>query len=155
MVGSATARFRRASVLAGTRWWKRSGVGRFLRDASGGATAIVAGAVTVMAVGASALIVDHNWLVDQRDVLKSASDAAAVAATIELKRLPPETTDETVQTTLQQIAQTYVSLNLTYLPEERLTRAKETLTVEVTPDRAQSTVDVASSADLVWCPGDI
>ena len=104
--------------------------------------------MTVLAVGASALIVDHNWLVDQRDVLKSASDAAAVAATIELKRLPPETTDEALQASLLQIAQNYVSLNLAYLPEERLARAKETLTVEVTPDRAQSTVDVAARADL-------
>ena len=123
-------------------------MGRFIRDGGGGATAIVAGAVTVMAVGASALIVDHNWLVDQRDVLKRASDAAAVAATIELKRLPPETTDEALQATLQQVAQNYVSLNLAYLPEERLARAKETLSVEVTPDRAQSTVNVAVSADL-------
>ena len=121
---------------------------RFLRDVGGGATAIVAGAVTVMAVGASAFIVDHNWLVDQRDVLKSASDAAAIAATMELKRLPTETTDAVVQETLEKVAETYVALNLAYLPEERLTRAKDTLTVDVTPNRAASTVDVAASADL-------
>ena len=148
MVGSATAQVWRICIVLAARWRKCSRAGRYLRDVGGGATAIVAGAVTVMAVGASALIVDHNWLVDQRDVLKSASDAAAVAATMELKRLPTQTTDEVVQTTLQQVAENYVTLNLAYLPEERLTRAKETLTVEVAPNRASSTVDVAASADL-------
>ena len=148
MIGSATARIRRACIVLATGWRERLSIGRFLQDAGGGATAIVAGGVTVMVVGASAFIVDHNWLVDQRDVLKSASDAAAVAATIEMKRLPPETTDEALEQSLQQVAQTYVALNLAYLPEERLTRAKETLTVQVTPNRAASTVDVAASADL-------
>ena len=81
-------------------------------------------------------------------MLKSASDAAAVAATIELKRLPPDTTDTAVQETLTQVAKNYVTLNLAYLPQARLTRAKETLTVAVTPNRAASTVDVAASADL-------
>ena len=53
-----------------------------------------------------------------------------------------------LQETLQKVAESYVVLNLAYLPEERLARAKETLTVEVTPNRATSTVDVAASADL-------
>ena len=59
---------------------------RFLHETRAGATAIAAVAVTVMTVGASALIIDHVWLVDQRDVLKSAADAAAVAATLEMER---------------------------------------------------------------------
>lgn len=92
MIGGAGVRFARACIVLASRRRERFGIGRFLRDASGGATAIVAGAVTIMVVGASALLVDHTWLVDQRDVLKSASDAAAVAATIELKRLPPAPT---------------------------------------------------------------
>lgn len=148
MAGSVSARIRRICIVLTAGWRGCRGAQRFLRDAGGGATAIVAGAVTVMAVGASALIVDHNWLVDQRDVLKKSSDAAAVAATMELKRLPTGTTDEVLQETLQKVAESYVVLNLAYLPEERLARAKETLTVEVTPNRATSTVDVAASADL-------
>lgn len=50
--------------------------------------------------------------------------------------------------TLQRVAENYVALNLAYLPQTRLTRAKETLTVAVTPNRTASTVDVAASADL-------
>lgn len=123
-------------------------LGRFLRDVRGGATGIVAGAVTVMSVGATAFIVDHNWLVDQRDVLKRASDAAAVAATIELKRLPPSTTDDALHDALLRVAQNYVTLNLQYLQGERLERAKESLSVEVTPHRSLSTVDVVARADL-------
>ena len=46
------------------------------------------------------------------------------------------------------VAKNYVTLNLTHLPQARLARAKETLTVAVTPNRAASTVDVAASADL-------
>ena len=148
MIGSARARFSRACIVLAAGWRERLGIGRFLREVRGGATAIVAGTVTVMVVGTSALVVDHTWLVDQRDVLKSASDAAAVAATIELKRLPTDTTDDVVQNTLQQVATNYVTLNLSYLPQERLMKAKETLTVAVTPNRVASTVDVAASADL-------
>ena len=148
MIGSVGARFSRACIAVAARCRERFSIGRFLQEVSGGATAIVAGAVTIMVLGASALIVDHTWLVDQRDVLKSASDAAAVAATIELKRLPPETSDTAGKETLQRVAKNYVTLNLTHLPQARLTRAKETLTVAVTPNRAASTVDVAASADL-------
>ena len=148
MVGSVSARIWQVCIVLTAGWRECRGARRFLRDVGGGATAIVAGGVAVMAVGASALIVDHNWLVDQRDVLKKASDAAAVAATMELRRLPAGTTDEVLQATLQKVAESYVLLNLAYLPEERLARAKDSLTVEVTPNRATSTVDVAASADL-------
>ena len=55
----------------------------------GGATSIVATLVAVMVVAAAALIVDHNWLYGQRDIIKSASDSAAVAATIEMRRPRP------------------------------------------------------------------
>lgn len=148
MIGRAIPRLKPAGTALRSRWRKRPGLRRFLREAGGGATAIVAGAVTVMTVGASALIVDHNWLVDQRDVLKSASDAAGVAATLELERLPPETTDEALDEALQQVAENYVALNLHYLPADRLAKARETLTVGVTPDRLQKTVDIAAQANL-------
>ena len=148
MVESVPTRLRPDCAVLSAEWWERINLRRFLDGTSGGATAVVAAVVTVMAVGASALIVDHNWLVDQRDVMKNASDAAAVAATIELNRLPPETPDEVLQAALQQVAENYVALNLEYLSRERLERAKETLTVEVTPHREQSAVDVMAKADL-------
>ena len=49
------------------------GILEFVRDTRAGATAISAVAVTVMVVGGAALIADHRWLVDQRDVLNSSS----------------------------------------------------------------------------------
>ena len=61
-------------------------VKRFLRNTRAGATAIAAAAATIMAVGGAALITDHVWLVDQRDVLKSAAPAASVATTHEMSR---------------------------------------------------------------------
>ena len=60
---------------------------RFLRGTRAAATAIAAAAVTVMTVGGAALVSDHVWLVDQRDALKSASEAAGVAATLEMGHL--------------------------------------------------------------------
>ena len=62
---------------------------RFLGDARGGATALVAAAVALMTIGGTALVGDHLWLVDQRDVLKNASDSAGIAVTLEMNRLLP------------------------------------------------------------------
>ena len=126
-------------------------VGRFLRGTRAGATSIVAGAVAVMSVAGFALIIDHGWLIDQRDVLKSAADAAAIAATKEMNRnlVPnPDMAQADLTTALTSVARSYVELNLAYLPTDRLTRAKETLAVTVTPDRNTGTVDVAATADL-------
>lgn len=123
-------------------------VGRFLRDARGGATAIVACAVAVLTVCAAAFVTDHIWLIDQRDVLKGASNAAAFAATMEMTRLPATTSDDDLRERLEKVAKNHVLLNLTYLSEKKFTRAKETLTVQVTPDRAGGTATVVASADL-------
>ena len=126
-------------------------VRRFLRDAHGGATAIAAAAVTVMAVGGAALVGDHAWLVDQRDVLKTGADAAAVAATHEMTRRlgrQPDMSDEDLQAALVEVARRYVEVNLRHLPEDRLARARETLVVEVAADREQGTVEVTAEADL-------
>ena len=124
---------------------------KFISDARGGATAIAAGAIAAMTVAGTALIVEHAWLVDQRDVLKTASDAAAVAATIEMQRqvgADPTIDDATLSERLDEIAERYVLLNLEYLPEGRRARAQETLTVDVEANRNAGTVDVNVSADL-------
>ena len=99
----------------------------------------------------AALVIDHVWLVDQRDVLKNAADAAAVAATIEMKRrlaANPRIGDDALETALQPVAERYVEVNLAHLSAERLERAKDTLVVEVDPDRGGGTVDVSAEADL-------
>ena len=125
--------------------------GRFFRDARAGATALVAAAVAVMTVGGTALIGDHVWLVDQRDALKAASDAAGVAATKEMVRLTdaqPNISDADLKVALEEVSKRYVKLNLEYLPADRLAQARNTLKVEVTPNRSLRTVDVLVMADL-------
>ena len=126
--------------------WKR-----FLRDTRAGATAIAAVAVTIMTVGATALITDHIWLIDQRDTLKSASDAAAIAAALRMKPVlagNPTITDDDLKAALAPVARRYVLLNLSHLSAGRYTRAVESLVLEVIPNRTQGTVDVTAQADL-------
>ena len=126
---------------------------RFLRETRAGATAIAAAAVTMMTLGGAALIVDQIWLVDQRDLLKSATDAAAIAVTIELQNLPGTISDEDAATQLQPLAERYVRFNLAAnLPEavrktlEEISRRISTLTVVV--DRSLGSIDVTAAADL-------
>ena len=124
---------------------------RFLRDARGGATAIVAAAVTVMTVGGTALIGDHLWLVDQRDTLKSASEAASIAATLEIHRQLADdssVSDADLEAALEPVAKRYVLLNLAHLAPDRLEQAKKTLKVDLQLNRKGRTVGVTASADL-------
>ena len=121
----------------------------FPRASGGGATAIVAVAVVVVTIGATTVIVDHNWLVDQRDVLKSATDAAAIATTVELERSRGRTlSQEDLAALLSEIARTYAMLNLQYLSGDRLARAEQTLEVKATPHMGENKVDMSISADL-------
>ena len=129
---------------------------RYLRDTRAGATAIAAVAVTVMTIGGAALIGDHAWLVDQRDVLKTAADAAGIAATLEMSRLlrrNPDMSDKDLEDALKPVAERYIKLNLRHLPEDRLAQAVASLdddddNIKVTLDHAQRTVDVSVWADL-------
>ena len=124
-------------------------IGRFLRDARAGATAIAAATITVMTLGGGALIVDHLWLVHQRDLLKFATDAAATAATLELQDLPGTMSDEDAATHLKPVAERYVRFNLAAnLPEASQTRMEETLEVGVKVDRSMGSVEVSADADL-------
>ena len=124
---------------------------RFLRSTQAGATAFAAAAVTVMAVGGAALMADHVWLVDQRDTLKTAANSASIAATLAMNRmLEADSTlsDAVLKDNLVGVARRYIVLNLSHLPAARLARAKETLVVTLTIDRAASRVEVAAEADL-------
>lgn len=128
-------------------------VRRFLSDTRAGATAIAAVAMATVALGAVALVGDHMSLVGQRDVLKTAADAAAVAATLKLSELPASMTDDDVDGALQPVAERYVSVNvLGNLPEGVRARARDTLRVTVAADRALGTVEVVARADLGGTP---
>ena len=83
------------------------GASQFLRGTRAGATAISAAAVIIMTIGGTALISDHLWLVNNRDILKTAADAGAVAATMRLRRFPNSTQEE-----LQAITERYIWINL-------------------------------------------
>ena len=126
-------------------------VRHFVRGARAGATGIAAVAITVITVSASAFVSDSKWLVDQRDVLKSASDAAGIAATLELSRQldnNPGISDADLAAILEPVAQRYVLINLMHLDADRYARAEQTLVVQVAVNRGQRTVDVAAEADL-------
>ena len=120
---------------------------RFLRETRAGATAIAAAAVTMMTLGGAALIVDHVWLVDQRDLLKSATDAAAIAATLELQDLVGTMSDKDAAAHLQPLAERYVRFNLAgNLPEA--SRAKlDNLVVDVDVDQSLGSIDVTAKAE--------
>ena len=104
-----------------------------------------------MAIGGGALISDHVWLVDQRDTLKAATNAAGIAATQEMKLVladDPDISDSDLKAAMEPLARGYIIANLQHLSEERYDEAIDTLVVEVLPDRGQSTVDVNAQADL-------
>ncbi len=116
-----------------------------------GATSITAVLLTVGTVAAAALATDHLWLVDQRDILETAADAASVAATLEMHRQradQPGIGKDKLKTALVEVAKRYVLVNLAHLPPDRLERAKETLEVEAVPDTEQGTIKVKAEADL-------
>ena len=124
---------------------------RFLRGTRAAATAVAGVAVTVMTVGATAFITDSAWITDQRDLLKSASDAAGIAATLEMSRqldLQPNISDADLAALLEPIARRYILLNLKHMDADRYRRAEQTLTVQVVPNRIGRTVDVAAEAEL-------
>ena len=124
---------------------------RFLGDARGGATALVAAAVAVMTIAGTALVGDHVWLVDQRDVLKNASDSAGIAVTLELNRMlreDPTVSDADLEARLQPLAERYIKLNLRHLPPDRLELAEQMLVVTLAIDRDAGIVGVQSRTDL-------
>lgn len=126
-------------------------VRRFLRDARAAATALAAAAVTVMTMGGAALVSDHVWLVDQRDALKSATDAATIAATEEMTEQVnrnPGIDDASLEAALLTVAERYILLNLGYLPPERFQRVEDSLQIAIAFDRILNTVDVAAAAEI-------
>ena len=134
---------------------------RFARDTRA-AAGIAAALLTVGTVAGAALIVDHVWLYDQRDVLKTAAEAASIAATIDIDRQlakNPRINDPDLEAALLPVAKRYVLVNLAHLPAKRLAEAKQSLDKDEDGDgnsdgiildvnRAQRTVKVTVKADL-------
>ena len=123
----------------------------FVHATHAGATAIVGGVVTVMAVASAALVVDHNWFVDQRDTLKNGSNAGSVAATMHMSRLlkdRPAIGEAELKAELEDVVRRYVVLNLEHLPRERRDLAISTLAVDVAPNRSTRTVNTSVRAEL-------
>ena len=124
-------------------------VARFARDTRAGATAITAAVITLMTVGGTALIVDQLWLVNQRDMLKSATDAATVAATLELLEIPASMSGDEVNAALQSVAERYVRFNLAgNLSASARRKMEDTLVVNLEVNQALGTVEVDARADL-------
>lgn len=120
---------------------------RFLLDGRGGATAYAAVGITIMTVGGTALIVDHNLLVGQRDVLQSAADAASMSATLRLNGLPRSMSDSEVQEQLLSAARKYAVLNvLENVNDPNLKAGDIGVTLDI--DRGAGTVDAAVQADI-------
>lgn len=122
---------------------------RFLSGARGGATGITAALLAVGFVGGVALIGDHVWIVGKRDMLKSASDAAAMATTQRLGALPDTMSDADVDTALDALARRYVLLNLLpNLPQAARQDVEDSLVVNATADRTLGTVSMTVEADM-------
>lgn len=129
----------------------RERVRAFIRGTRAGATAIASAAATVMTVGATAVITDHIWLYDHRDTLKTAAEAAAIAAALEIDRQlakDPDIGTGQLKDALKLVAKRYALANLAHLESERFDRAKDTLKVKLKLDRPARTVGVTLKADL-------
>ena len=120
---------------------------RFVRDERGGAGALAAAMITMMAMGGAALIVDHVQLVGARDLVKTAADATAMAARLELGKLPNSMSDAEVLAHFERTSTKYAQLNI--LGNLRLPDlVPEDIAVAYSLDRDAGTVDATIEADL-------
>ena len=100
-----------------------------------------------MFFGGVALIGDHLWMVGKRDLLQSAADAAAIAATFELRRRPTSESDAQVEAALKPVAERYARFNLMGNTTQEL--KPEDIEVTLAVDRTAGTVAVSVKADVV------
>ena len=127
-------------------WRGRERLLRFVCDRRAAATALTAALLTVMSLAGIAFAGDHMWLVYQRDLLKTATDAAGIAAARVLPTLSSSLTDEQVEASLKPIAERYILANI---PAGYHDQVKNSLTVTFAEiNRAAGTVNVSATADL-------
>ena len=121
---------------------------RFGRDTQA-AAGIAAAFLSVVILGGTTLVVDHLWLVDHRDSLKSAADAAVVAGTLRVMELSENPDDDFVKSEVQAVAERYVRLNLLpNLAASDRAKASETLQVTLPGFNRSKVLNVEASADL-------
>ena len=125
-----------------------SAVRRLLRDSRAGATAYTAIGIAIMTMGGAALIVDHNHLVGQRDLLQSAADAASLSATLELEGLPEATTDADARARLLAVARKYAVLNVLGNANDPDLTATDIAVTLVDMNREEGTVAMSVEADI-------
>ena len=119
----------------------------FLVSTRAGATAITAALLTIASMLGGALIIDHIWMVSHRDLLKSASDAAALAATLTLQKLPQTMSDADVESRLQVVAERYARFNVLGNLSDADVKAEDVDT-KLTINRASGTVDALVTAPI-------
>ncbi len=97
---------------------------------------IAAVLLSVMTVFGVALASEHLWFVHSRNLLRAAADAAAVAANLELGKLPRDLTDEDVDARVLAVATRYARANLDpdidFDALVEVDRANDTVVVEIT-----------------------
>ena len=123
----------------------------FLRDTKAAVTSFATIFFVFLTIGGGAIITEHVYLLDQRDTLKSAANAASIATTLEMRDqliADPEIADADLKAALQPVAEGYVQANLLHLSDERYRRAVQTLVLTITLDRDAQRVDVSVTADL-------
>ena len=123
----------------------RHALARFLNDTRGGATAIAAVGATIITVLSTAFIAEHNWMVSYRDALKSAANAANIAATQQLRSFPTSMSDYAVEAGLMSIAERYVRLNMWEIHRAN-PDAIDTIAITLDADRQAETVNISVTA---------
>lgn len=118
----------------------------FLRSTRAGATAYVAAAVALMTVLGGALITDHVWLIDKRDLIKNAASAASLTATAAFARLPDSMSNEDAAAYLRGIVHSYVWINVK--GNVRSDLKPEDVVVKLDIDRAAGIVNATVEADI-------
>ena len=118
----------------------------FLRETRG-AVGLTAAAIAIMFLGGIALVSDHLWMIGKRDLLQSAADAAAIAATFELRRRPASESDAQVEAALEPLAERYARFNV--LGNTAREIAPEDIEVTLDVDRTAGTVGVSVKADVL------
>ena len=96
----------------------------FFKDVRAMATTLVAAAITVMALGVTAVVGDHVWLLGQQEALRASTDSAAIAGTHELNRQVSEDPDiraREFRPSVRRAAMKHIYMNLQHLPETRVT----------------------------------
>ena len=111
-----------------------------------------------MTVSGGALIFDHSQIVGQRDSLKGAADAASLAATLELNRLPNNLTQQQIEDRIRAFARKYGILNVlanTSDPDATADDVEVTFVIDQNLQVVSASIEAGSSPTLLssWLHG--